>query len=305
MYFYIKNSVLFVLLLFLGLSFYSGIGAESQRKPPGVGVEEKLGQKIPLALSLQNEEGKTVLLENFLKGRRPLIIVPSYYTCVRLCSFIFQGVQKAADAAFSNGIKLGRDYRILSISINPQDTPQTAHQKGEEIRNAFQNTKVRAQDWHFLTGKGEAVPSLMKALGYSYRWDSNGGEDISHSAAIVLVSPEGRITRYLYGVQFPQREFRLSLVESTRGKIGSAAEKILLFCFRYDPIEGKYTPFAWAFVRIGGILTLCFLLALWFSCLDLEVKNKKGNFTLLSFSCINILCTVRLENIDLLKSIPF
>ena len=258
-----KNLVLFALII-LQLFFYSSVGAENQRKPIGVGVEEKLGQKIPLDLNLLNEEGKQVALKDFLKGRRPLILIPSYYTCVRLCSFIFQGVQKAADAAFSNGINLGRDYRILSISINPKDNAQTAHQKGKEVRGAFQNGKVTAQDWHFLTGKEETVRSLMKTFGYSYRWDSQGGEDISHTAAIVLLSPDGRIMRYLYGVQFPQREFRLSLIESTRGKIGSTAEKILLFCFRYDPIEGKYTPFAWAFIRIGGVLTLCFLLALWF-----------------------------------------
>ena len=259
-----KNIIPFALLA-LQLFFYLGLGlkAESQRKPPGIGVEEKLGQKIPLNLSFLNEEGKSVLLQDFLKDRRPLIIVPSYYTCVRLCSFIFQGVRKAAGEAFRNGIKLGRDYRILSISINPNDNPQTAHQKGKEVRGAFQNGPITAQDWHFLTGKEKKVRSLMNTLGYSYRWDINGGKDISHSAAIVLVSPSGRIMRYLYGVQFPQREFRLSLIESTRGKIGSTAEKILLFCFRYDSIEGKYTPFAWAFVRIGGVLTLCFLLGLW------------------------------------------
>ena len=263
-----------IVLFPLFLSFSSSIGAESQAKPPkGVGVEEKLGQKVPLSLNLLNEEGKLVSLESFLDRSRPLIIVPSYYSCVRLCSFIFQGLQKAVQAAFSNGLKLGRDYRILSISINPKDSPQKARQKGEAIRSVFPKGSFSPKDWQFLTGEEEKVRSFMTAMGYQYRWDSESSTDLSHSAAIVFLSPDGRIMRYLYGLQFPDREFRLSIVESARGRVGSAVEKILLFCFRYDPIEGKYKPFAWAFVRIGGILTLCFLLGLWFFLRKSEKKS--------------------------------
>ncbi len=255
--------------------------AETERIPPGVGIKERLGTRIPTKLTFINESGKEVTLGSFLSRRLPLVIVPSYYTCTRLCSFIFQGLQKAADQAATSGMRLGRDYRIISLSINPDDNAQSAHEKGKEIRSQFQNLRISAKHWQFLSDNQQNVRSLMKAIGYSYHWDQSQPsssddkqKDISHSAAIVFISPNGKIMRYLYGIQFPDRDFRLALVESANGRIGSTVEKILLYCFRYDSIEGKYTPAAWAFMRIGALLTIVFLLTLWFILLFLKKARR-------------------------------
>ncbi len=261
-----------LLCLFL---FLSGIQAETERKPPGIGIEEKLGDKLPEQLVFLDEDGAKVQIEkNFLDARLPVILVPSYYTCTRLCSFIFQGLQKGLDAMTKGGVLLpGRDYRVLSISINPRDNPQSSKEKGDMIRSQFRQLPIASgrkdweENWRFLSSaqdsdeSRQAAPKLMDALGYRYKKDD---KDFSHTAAIVILSPDGRIMRYLYGLEFPEQSLRLALVEASRGKIGGAVEKILLYCFRYDPIEGKYTPFAMAFIRIGGALTLLFLGLMWF-----------------------------------------
>ena len=249
--------------------------AETNRTPPNVGVDEKLGQKIPLDLNFQNEAGETVPLQKYFESKQPVIIVPSYYVCKHLCRFVFQGVRQAADNAYASGIRLGKDYRIVSVSLDEYTTPKIARKKAEQVREAFQQTSVRPQDWNFLTGKKENISQLMRSLGYRYHRDPQHGhakgknasphsDDISHSAAIVLISPQGKITRYLYGVTFPNRDFRLALVEAANGKVGDTIDRILLYCFRYDSVEKKYTPFAWAFMRIGGGLTVIFLLGLWY-----------------------------------------
>ncbi len=255
--------IMVLFYFFLFEPFALSLHGETERTPPGVGVDEKVGETLPLHLLFLDEENKSVTIKDYLDGQRPLLIVPSYYTCVRLCSFLFQGVREVADASLDNGMALGSDYRIVSISINPKDNVQTAREKGREVRKAFQNAHPPAKDWSFLTGKEKDIKELMSSLGYRYRWDPSGSQDISHTAAIVLVSPKGKITRYLYGIRFPTREFRLSLVEAANGRIGRTMDKILLYCFRYNPIEGRYTPLVWIFVRTGGVVTLLFLLGLW------------------------------------------
>ena len=256
----------------------SPIYAETERVPSGVGVQEKLGQSIPTALVFQDESGQMIDLQKYFDRRRPIILVPSYYTCERLCRFVFRGLRQAVEQAAANGLQLGRDYRIIAVSIDEHSTPRLARARGNAVRTAFQQQTVKATDWQFLSGNRNSIAQLMRSIGYSYHRDpkldassaKSQYDDISHAAAIVLLSPQAKIMRYLYGVSFNARDFRLALLEAANGQIGDTVDRILLYCFRYDALAGKYTPFAWAFMRIGAVLTLVFLLGLWF----ILKKNK-------------------------------
>ena len=248
--------------------------AESKRRPEGLEVKEMLGKNLSKESVLINERGEKVFLNTFFQDSKPIVFIPSYYSCIRLCSFIFQGVQRVADKVALSGMKLGKDYKIISLSFNPKDTYQLASKKGKEIRSRFINVNVKEKNWEFLTGNEKVVRSLLNSIGYYYRWDGDDKKDISHSAVIMMLSPKGKVVRYLYGIQFIEKDFRLALVEASKGKIGSAFEKVLLYCFRFDALKGKYVPYVWAFVRIGGVVTMLFLLFIWFYFRKITLGNK-------------------------------
>lgn len=171
-------------------------------------------------------------------------------------------MQKVAAATKeTRGLVPGRDYTIVSLSFKPDEGPADAARKAAEMRGLFQPA-LAPEAWRFLTGDPASIAAVMDAIGYQYRPD--GDADYSHGAVVVMAGPEGKITRYLYGVTFEEATFRLSLIESSYGKIGNTAEKIFLYCFRYDPQEGKYTPYMWAIMRIGGVLTVIFIVGLIF-----------------------------------------
>jgi protein SCO1/2 len=247
------------------------LGAEPTREPEGIGVDEKAGEFIPLDLVFTDESGTARPLRDYFVPGRPVVLIPSYYACPRLCSYIFSAVQKAAQATALERYRPGQDYLILSVSFDDRETPRIAAEKGAALRAGFRNP-LAAEAWPFLTGKADAIAPLMDAIGYRYRPD--GAADFTHAAAIVFLAPDGKITRYLYGIEFPEREYRLSVVEASEGKIGSISEKIYMYCFRYDALEGKYTPYAWAFMRIGAGLTLLVVIGLLFFLRRSEKKQK-------------------------------
>ncbi len=251
------------ILLIAALLAVSPLFAEPTRDPEGLETTENLGGQLPLDTVLTDENGKAVRLGDFFgTAQKPVILIPSYFTCPRLCTFIFRGVQKAAAATkATRGLIPGRDYTIVSISFKPEEGPADAARKGREMRGSF-DPPLKPEAWQFLTGDPASIAAVMDAIGYQYRPD--GEEDYSHAAVIVMAGPEGKITRYLYGVTFEEATFRLSLIESSYGQIGNTAEKIFLYCFRFDPQEGKYTPYMWAIMRIGGVLTVIFIVGLIF-----------------------------------------
>lgn len=263
-----RTAILVIFVILVGLP----VQAEPTRAPEDLTLNEHLGDQIPLDVRLRNESGAEVQLADLFEtgSQKPVILIPSYYTCPRLCTYVFNAVQKsAAEVQSSRGLTPGRDYSILSVSFRPEDTADLARKKGASYRKLFQ-PPLKPEAWQFLTGDADQVARLMDAVGYRYRPD--GEEDYSHGAAIVMLSPDGKITRYLYGVNFLAATFRLSLIESSYGKIGNTVERIFLLCFRYDEQEGKYTPAVWVFVRGGGILTLIFIVGLIF----LLRRKEKG-----------------------------
>lgn len=254
----LKSGLLFALLL---LALAETMRAEETREPEGVGVDRHEGQAVPLDLPFRDENGEQRLLRDFFADRRrPVVLVPAYFTCPRLCSYVFQGVAEAMNKASEDGLAPGRDYQVVSISFDPRDTPDRAAQKAVQSRARVTNPNgapIDPSSWVFLTGPESSIKPVMDAIGYRYRTD--GETDFTHTAAIALITPEAQVARYLFGVRFAERDFRLGLVEASRGRIGGTTDQILLYCFRYDSVEGKYTPFAMAFVRIGAGITLLVL----------------------------------------------
>ena len=243
-------------LLLLGWN--AGLQAEKTRKPEGVGVDQKLSQTIPLDTKFYNEKGELVELSSFFDSdRRPVIIAPAFFNCEMLCTAIYNGISKAVNQLGDAGLKAGKDYRVLSISFDPTDTPKMAHGKGTRYRRTIKNQEVGPEGWEFLTGTEDNIKPLMASMGYNYKKD--GEVRYSHPAAIMLITPSGNISRYLFGIEFDASSLRLSLVEASSGKIGSLTDAFLLTCFRFDPQKGKYTPSVIAFMQIGGLLIFLFL----------------------------------------------
>lgn len=258
-------------LFTLGLAL--PVAAES---PPveleGVGIDPHLGVQLDGKLKFQDESGQTVALSSFFDGRRPVVLVLSYYGCPMLCGLILNGVR---DSLQELKWKLGDQYRVVTISIDPKEKPQLAAQKKESIRESIEREDFReaaAKHWSFLTGPKESSARLAEQIGFRYKWDKERNE-WAHGAAIFLVSPEGVLTRALFGATFDSQSLRLSLLEASRGKVGTLAEKFLLFCYHYDPKGRKYALVATRVMQIAGALTV-FLVAAAYLLWLLNTKRK-------------------------------
>ncbi|MBI1899073.1 MAG: SCO family protein [Acidobacteria bacterium] len=213
----------------------------------GVGIDEKLGQKIDLDLQFTAENGYQVPLRSFFKGK-PVILNLVYYTCPMLCNLILNGqVDGLRELAWTPG----NEFEIVTISIDPADNFALAQKKKGFYLEAYGKPTA---GWHFLTDYQENVKKLADQVGFRYRWDETQ-EQFAHVAAIMVLSPDGMVSRYLYGIKYRARDLRLGLAEASEGKLG-VTERLLLFCFHYDPQSRSYVPFAENFMRAGGVLVL-------------------------------------------------
>lgn len=216
-----------------------------------VTISDHTGQKLPLDLSFVDDAGKPVTLgKYFTNGKRPVVLQLGYYDCPMLCSLMSQGL---AASVKSISLTAGKDYDLVFVSIDPKETPQLAAEK----KAAFVRDYGRdaADGWHFLTGRQEQIAALAKADGFNYKWVESAGQ-FAHPAALTLCMPDGRISRYLYGVRFDPTTLRESLVEASNGKIGNFLDQAYLCCFRYDGHQGKYAMVALGSMRAGGVLIM-------------------------------------------------
>lgn len=220
----------------------------------GVEVVEKLGEKIPLDLKFVNADGDSVLLGDLFVDGKPVLLNPLYYDCPVLCGVVVDAVLAVVDELVWSP---GEDYTVISYSIDPTETPVQATQTRTRILSQLERPDVQ-NGWHFLTGNESSIRKLADATGFAYRYDEQSGEYI-HIASIQLISPEGVITRYLYGLEFREFDLRNALYEAADGKIGNTMEKLLLYCFTYDPSSNSYVPVAINIMKIGGLVTLIFL----------------------------------------------
>jgi len=244
--------VLWVLLGFgTGNSPDPGTGVRNVPRPElqGLRIEEHLGDTVP-NVRFRDEQGTPQTLRTYI-GDRPLILIPAYYRCKNLCPMVLRGVVEGLRGL---NLRPGKDYRLLTVSFDPQDDLERTRQAAKTYRQAL----IPPEAWRFVPGEDTAaVRALLRAVGYPVRPVKNGM--FAHVAAVVVLTPDLRISRYLYGVTFRPRDLRLALLEAGQGKIGTVVDRVLLYCYRYDPSTGGYGVVAFRLMQVVGGLTLLFL----------------------------------------------
>ena len=232
--------------------------ASSPYVPPnlnGIGIEQKLNAQIPLDTVFRDETGASVPLRTYF-GKKPVVLAPVYYRCPMLCSQILSGVVAGLRPL---SLRPGRDFEVVAISFDPADTPSEAALKRDHYSHTY-STRAGPNGWHFLVGSQAAISAVMQTIGFHYRWDPVNKMFV-HASGVMVITPEGRVARYLYGVEYEPKDLKLSLVEASHNRIGSAVDQILLFCYHYDPKTGKYGAVVLNSVKIGAILMLVLMAA--------------------------------------------
>ncbi len=240
-------------LLFLGC-WRAARGAET--RPPmlrDVGIEQRLGASLPLDAIFQDESGAAVRLGQYF-GRRPVILVLAYYNCPMLCTQVFNGLVSALRVL---SFDAGKEFDVVAVSFDPRDHPADAAAKKKAYVEAYGRPGA-VSGWHFLTGSTSSIERVTKAAGFQYRYDESTGQ-FAHATAIYVATPEGKLSRYFYGIEFAPRDLRLSLIEASNSRIGSPVDQLLLFCFHYDPKLARYSAAILSIVRMGGVAAVVIL----------------------------------------------
>ncbi|MBE7486824.1 MAG: hypothetical protein DIKNOCCD_00075 [bacterium] len=228
----------------------------------GVGVEEKLGNQIPLDAEFLDESGKPIRLRDCFDGKKPVLLTLNYFGCPMLCGLQLNGMLEALkEMSWSPG----REFEMITLSFDPNETPILAKNKKQNYLREYGRAEA-ASGWHFLTGREQNIRALTDAVGFGFKYNEERGEYM-HTAALILLTPQGKVSRYLYGVVYEPETIRLSLVEASEGKFINTLDKLILFCYHYDATEGRYSLAAMNLARFIGVITVLviggFLIHFW------------------------------------------
>jgi protein SCO1/2 len=215
-----------------------------------VSFDQKLGAEVPLNLTFRDETGRAVTLGSYF-GTRPVIMLLTYYNCTMLCPVLMDGLVRALRPL---SFDMGKQYTVLTVSINPRETPSMGAARKDVYIQRY-DRKGASDGWHFLTGKEEAIRQLTQAVGFRYVYDAKKDE-YAHAAGIMILTPHGKVSRYYYGVEFVPRDLRLALVEAAANSIGTPVDQLLLYCYHYDPLTGKYGLIIMNVLRLAGTATV-------------------------------------------------
>jgi protein SCO1/2 len=214
-----------------------------------VAIAQKLGSQVPLDLMMRNERGEVVRLGQLLRGK-PVVLNFVYFRCPMLCPMVLEGMA----GSFSElRFDIGKEYDVITVSIDPRDKPATAAQFKDKYVKRYGRLSA-ASGWHFLTAHETAIRKLTDTVGFAFEYDGTR-DQFAHGAAILVLTPEGKTSRYLYGFEFKPRDLRLAIVEASGGRIGTVTDQVLLLCYHYDPATGRYSRNAVLFMRAGGVAT--------------------------------------------------
>ena len=225
-------------------------------RPPGlknVGIEQRLNEQIPSGLIFRDESGKAVRLGDYF-GQRPMILNLVYYQCPMLCGEVLIGLESSLRVL---KFDVGKEFDVLTVSFDPRENPEMASATKAEYLKRYGRAGA-AEGWHFLTGPQESIEALTKAAGFQYNYDSKTGQ-FAHATAIMVLTPEGKIAQYYYGVEYAPKDLRLGLIQAANNKIGTVVDQVLLYCYHYDPATGKYGAIISRVLQLAAAATILIL----------------------------------------------
>jgi protein SCO1/2 len=234
-----------------------------------VTIEQRLNSQLPLDAPFRDENGNTVPLGTYF-GKRPVVLALVYYQCPMLCTQILNGVVRAAKTLTFTP---GKDYDVVAISFDARETPKDAALKKTVYMKDYGHPET-ANGWHFLTGDLNSIKRVTEAVGFRYVWDVHTAQ-FAHASAVYILTPEGKLSKYFYGIEYSPKDMRLALVEASANKIGNPVDQILLFCYHFDPHSAKYTPVALGILRVAGAATALALGGFMFIMLRRESRQKR------------------------------
>lgn len=243
-------------------------GGDRQSPLSRVAIEQKLDSQLPLDAVFQDETGKSAPLGSFF-GKRPVVLALIYYNCPMLCTQILNGVVRAAKVLT---FKPGKDYDVIALSFDAREKPADAAAKKATYMRDFAHPET-AGGWHFLTGGVDQIKRVTDAVGFRYVWDVNTAQ-FAHASAVYVLTPEGKLSKYFYGIDYSPKDMRFALIEASQHKIGNPVDRILLYCYHFDPHAAKYTPYALGLLRAAGAATVLIFGGFVFISLRRERRQK-------------------------------
>jgi protein SCO1 len=246
------------LILLTGVAWGQGmsrsiISPPANVRPPGlknVGIEQNLNQQVPADLVFTDDLGRKVKLGDYF-DKKPLILNLVYFTCPMLCGEELSGLESALRVL---KFDVGKEFEVITVSFDPKDTPEAAAKKKEQMLRRYKRAGAEL-GWHFLVGQQDSIDAITKAAGFQYEYDAKTGQ-FAHTTAIIVLTPEGKISQYYYGIDYPPKDLRLGLVEASQNKIGNVVDELLLYCYHYDPEKGKYSATVLRVLRLLGVATM-------------------------------------------------
>ncbi len=229
-----------------------------------IGIEQRLNEQVPLDAVFKDEQGREVRLGEYFKGK-PVVLALVYYSCPMLCNQILNGMLSSFRQVTFNA---GEDYQIVAISFDSKETPQLATNKKQTYVKAYNRASGEA-GWHFLTGDDANVKRVADAVGFRFKWDETTSQ-FAHASGIFVTTPEGKLARYFYGIEYRPRDMRLALVEASQNHIGTPADKLMLYCYHYDPATGKYGAVVMNIMKVAGVITIGLIVGM------LLILRKRG-----------------------------
>ncbi|HEX7318455.1 MAG TPA: SCO family protein [Pyrinomonadaceae bacterium] len=223
-----------------------------------VDIEQRLGNQIPLDLKFRDESGREVRLAEYFAKGKPVALTLVYYECPMLCNQVLNGAVGAFQAL---SFSAGKEFEVVTVSFDPREGPELAAKKKETYLRRYKREGAEG-GWHFLTGDEASVRALSEAVGFRYVWDEQS-QQFAHASAVMVATPQGKLSHYFYGIEYAPKDLRLALVEASEGKIGSPVDALLLFCYHYDPAAGRFAP-VMGVLRAAGVLTVFGVAALLF-----------------------------------------